>query len=113
MPHAQILSFLCHNFGTARHSDFPSVLYSFHHPPTQKTIMYNLAELPKEDKDKVNVDLAASGVAYKERLGKPVIDVKIERQQPEHLREYFRERLVYYRELSKRFPQGYECNNLN
>lgn len=52
--------------------------------------MHNLAELPKEDKDKVNVDLAASGVAYKERLGKPVIDVEVERQQPEHLREYFR-----------------------
>ncbi|MEX5734626.1 DNA polymerase III subunit theta [Providencia hangzhouensis] len=60
--------------------------------------MHNLAaELSKEDKDKVNVDLAASGVAYKERLGKTVIDVEIERQQPEHLREYFRERLVHYR----------------
>lgn len=35
--------------------------------------MHNLAELSKEDKDKVNVDLAASGVAYRERLGKPVI----------------------------------------
>ncbi|MBQ0684661.1 hypothetical protein J7315_01005 [Providencia rettgeri] len=45
--------------------------------------MHNLAELPKEDK---------------ERLGKPVIDVEVERQQPEPLREYFRERLVYYRE---------------
>ncbi|WP_208326921.1 DNA polymerase III subunit theta [Providencia heimbachae] len=70
--------------------------------------MRNLAELPKEDKDKVNVDLAASGVAYKERLGKPVIDVEIERQQPEHLREYFKERLVHYREVSKRLPKGYE-----
>lgn len=78
--------------------------------PPQKTIMHNLAELSKEDKDKVNVDLSASGVAYKERLGKPVIDVEVERQQPEHLREYFRERLVYYRKLSKRFPQGYEYN---
>nr|WP_265693347.1 DNA polymerase III subunit theta [Providencia rustigianii] len=71
-------------------------------------MMHNLAELPKEDKDKVNVDLAASGVAYKERLGKPVIDIEVERQQPEHLREYFRERLIHYRELSKRFPQGHE-----
>lgn len=70
--------------------------------------MHNLAELTKEDKDKVNVDLAASGVAYCERLGKPVIDIEVENQQPEHLREYFRERLVYYRGLSKRFPQGYE-----
>ncbi|MGV2937229.1 DNA polymerase III subunit theta [Providencia sp. AGC89] len=38
------------------------------------------------------------------------IDVEVERQQPEHLREYFRERLVYYRELSKRLPKGYEYN---
>lgn len=72
--------------------------------------MHNLAELSKEDKEKVNVDLAASGVAYKERLSKPVIDVEIERQQPEHLLEYFRERLVYYREVSKRLPLGYEYN---
>jgi len=72
--------------------------------------MYNLAKLPKEDKDKVNVDLAASGVAYKERLGKPVIDIEVENQQPEHLREYFRERLVHYREVSKRLPKGYEYN---
>ncbi|WP_419177579.1 DNA polymerase III subunit theta [Providencia heimbachae] len=70
--------------------------------------MHNLAELSKEDKDKVNVDLAASGVVYKERLGKPVIDVEVERQQPEHLREYFRERLAHYREVSKRLPKGYE-----
>nr|WP_068445007.1 DNA polymerase III subunit theta [Providencia heimbachae] len=71
-------------------------------------MMHNLAELSKEDKDKVNVDLAASGVVYKERLGKPVIDVEVERQQPEHLREYFRERLAHYREVSKRLPKGYE-----
>lgn len=70
----------------------------------------NLANLSQEEKDKINVDLAASGVAYKERLGKPVIDVEIERQQPEHLREYFRERLVHYREVSKRLPKGYEYN---
>lgn len=68
----------------------------------------NLANLPQEEKDKINVDLAASGVAYRERLGKPVIDIEIENQQPEHLREYFRERLAHYREASKRFPKGYE-----
>ena len=50
--------------------------------------MHNLTELPKEDKNKVNVDLAASCVAYRERLGKPIIDVEVERQQPEHLRDY-------------------------
>nr|EMA4647215.1 DNA polymerase III subunit theta [Providencia rettgeri] len=71
-------------------------------------MMHYLAELPKEDKDKVNVDLAASGVAYRERLSKPVIDIEVENQQLEHLREYFRGRLVHYRELSKRLPKGYE-----
>ncbi|QFV06355.1 DNA polymerase III subunit theta [Proteus mirabilis] len=68
----------------------------------------NLANLTQEEKDKINVDLAASGVAYKERLNMPVVASEVERQQPAHLREYFRERLVHYRELSKRFPQGYE-----
>lgn len=42
--------------------------------------MHNLAELSKEEKDKVNVDLAASGVAYRERLGKPVIDTESQKQ---------------------------------
>lgn len=59
---------------------FPTCYAPIIHSP-QKTIMHNLAELLKEDKDKVNVDLAASGVAYKERLGKPVIDVKVEQRQ--------------------------------
>ncbi|QQO71418.1 DNA polymerase III subunit theta [Morganella morganii] len=72
--------------------------------------MHNIANLPQDEKDIINADLAASGVAYRERLGKPVIDIEVENQQPEHLREYFRERLVHYRELSKRFPQGYEYN---
>lgn len=34
---------------------------------------HNIAEKSKEERDKVNVDLAASGVAYKERLNMPVI----------------------------------------
>ncbi|EMC9360009.1 DNA polymerase III subunit theta [Proteus mirabilis] len=66
----------------------------------------NLANLTQEEKDKINVDLAASGVAYKERLGKPVIDIEVENQQPEHLREYFNERLAFYRERSKKLPDG-------
>ncbi len=54
---------------------------------------YNLGNLPKEEMDKVNVDLAASSVAYKERMNQPVIADQVEREQPEHLREYFRERV--------------------
>lgn len=33
----------------------------------------NIAAKPQEERDKVNLDLAASGVAYKERLNMPVI----------------------------------------
>ena len=43
---------------------------------------YNLGNLPKEEMDKVNVDLAASGVAYKERMNQPVIADQVEREQP-------------------------------
>ncbi len=37
----------------------------------------NLANLIQEEKDKINVDLAASGVAYKERLNMPVVRPKL------------------------------------
>ncbi|MBG6039251.1 DNA polymerase III subunit theta [Proteus cibarius] len=68
--------------------------------------MKNLAELTQEEKDKINVDLSASGVAYKERLNMPVVASEVERQLPAHLRAYFNERLVFYRERSKRLPDG-------
>ncbi|MGH1529636.1 DNA polymerase III subunit theta [Yersinia proxima] len=62
---------------------------------------FNLADKPQEDKDKMAVDLAASGVAFKERYNMPVIPAQIEEQQPEHLREYFRDRLRHYREVGR------------
>ncbi|WOO51141.1 DNA polymerase III subunit theta [Hafnia alvei] len=55
----------------------------------------NLANLTQEEKDKINVDLVASGVAS-----------EVERQQPAHLRAYFNERLAFYRERSKKLPDG-------
>ena len=61
---------------------------------------FNIAAKSKEEQDKVNVDLAASGVAYKERLNMPIIAEQVAREQPEHLREYFMERVRHYRELS-------------
>jgi len=67
---------------------------------------HNLAARSMEERAKVNVDLAASGVAYKERLNLPVIPAEAERQQPEELREYFREQLQYYRNLALQFPRG-------
>ena len=66
---------------------------------------YNLAELSKEEMDRVNVDLAASGVAYKERYNMPVIPEVVEREQPEALRDYFRERVAHYRAESHRFSR--------
>ncbi|PKC36102.1 DNA polymerase III subunit theta [Pantoea ananatis 15320] len=67
---------------------------------------HNLAARESAERDKVNVDLAASGVAYRERLNLPVIPAQVEHQQPEELRNYFRERLAYYRNLSLKLPSG-------
>ncbi|HGH4648769.1 DNA polymerase III subunit theta [Enterobacter cloacae] len=67
---------------------------------------HNIAAKPKEEQDKVNVDLAASGVAYKERLNMPVIAEVVMREQPEYLRDYFLERLKFYREKSITLPKG-------
>ena len=66
----------------------------------------NIAQLPQEDRDKIAVDLAASGVAYKERLNQPVVPEIVAREQPEHLREYFLEKLRHYRQLSLQLPKA-------
>lgn len=58
---------------------------------------HNLASKDKSERERVSVDLAAAGVAYKERLNMPVIPHEVEIQQPTALREYFRERFVHYR----------------
>lgn len=57
-------------------------------------MLKNLAKLDQTEMDKVNVDLAAAGVAFKERYNMPVIAEAVEREQPEHLRSWFRERLI-------------------
>lgn len=67
---------------------------------------WNIAAKSKDEQDKVNVDLAASGVAYKERLNQPVIAEQVAREQPEHLRDYFMERVRYYREQSAQLPRA-------
>lgn len=66
----------------------------------------NIAKFSKEDQDKVAVDLVASGVAYKERLNLPVVSEVVAREQPEHLREYFIERVRHYRMLSTQLPNA-------
>lgn len=67
---------------------------------------HNIAAKSQEERDKVSVDLAASGVAYKERLNMPVIAEVVMREQPEHLRDYFLERLKFYREKSIDLPRA-------
>lgn len=67
---------------------------------------WNIAAKSPEEQDKVNVDLAASGVAYKERMNMPVVAEMVAREQPEHLREYFMERVRYYREQSIQLPKA-------
>ncbi len=42
------------------------------------TQSYNLGDFPKDEMDKVNVDLAASGVAYKKWLNLPVLPIHVE-----------------------------------
>ncbi|HIF4856851.1 TPA: DNA polymerase III subunit theta [Klebsiella pneumoniae] len=67
---------------------------------------YNIASKGLKEQNKVNVDLAASGVAYKERLNMPVVAEVVAREQLEHLREYFMERVRYYREQSIQLPRA-------
>lgn len=67
---------------------------------------HNLAARSREERDRINVDLAASGVAYKERMNMPVIAMEVEMQQPETLKEYSRERLQHYRNVALQYPSG-------
>lgn len=67
---------------------------------------HNLSARSREERDRINVDLAASGVAFKERMNMPVIPNEIEMQHPAELREYFKERLQHYRNVALQFPRG-------
>ena len=60
-------------------------------------MLKNLAKLDQTEMDKVNVDLAAAGVAFKERYNMPEIAEAVEREQPEHLSSRFLERLIAHR----------------
>ncbi|MFS4714820.1 DNA polymerase III subunit theta, partial [Klebsiella pneumoniae] len=60
----------------------------------------------KEDQDKVSVDKVAAAVAWQERMNRPVVPELAEREQPEHLRQYFRERLDVHRQNSQQLPRA-------
>ncbi|EDN2206186.1 hydroxyacid-oxoacid transhydrogenase [Salmonella enterica] len=53
-----------------------------------------------EKKEREAVTMVALYVAWKERFDVPVAAERVAREQPEHLREYFMERLRHYRQLS-------------
>ncbi|EMF7494914.1 DNA polymerase III subunit theta [Salmonella enterica] len=67
---------------------------------------WNIASFSKEEQDKVSVDKAAAAVAWQERMNKPVVPELAEREQPEHLREYFRQRLEVHRLNSLLLPRA-------
>lgn len=67
---------------------------------------WDIASFSKDDQDKVSVDKAAAAVAWLERLNKPVVPELVEREQPEHLRQYFRERLDVHRQNSQQLPRA-------
>ncbi|HCI6751216.1 TPA: DNA polymerase III subunit theta [Klebsiella quasipneumoniae subsp. quasipneumoniae] len=64
----------------------------------------NIAAFSKEEQDKVAVDKVA--VARQERMNKPVVPELVEREQPEHLRQYFRERLEFHQQNSQQLPRA-------
>ncbi|MFQ0444807.1 DNA polymerase III subunit theta, partial [Klebsiella pneumoniae] len=67
---------------------------------------WNIASFSKEDQDKVSVDKVAAAVAWQERMNRPVVPELAEREQPEHLRQYFRERLDVHRQNSQQLPRA-------
>ncbi|EBM4268282.1 DNA polymerase III subunit theta [Salmonella enterica] len=67
---------------------------------------WNIASFSKDEQDKVSVDKAAAAVAWQERMNKPVVPELAEREQPEHLRQYFRERLEVHRQNSQQLPRA-------
>ncbi|WP_187488931.1 DNA polymerase III subunit theta [Duffyella gerundensis] len=66
----------------------------------------NIAKRTAEERECINIDLAASGIVYKERMNMPVLAAEVEHQQPEQWREYFRECLTFYRNATLQFPRG-------
>lgn len=70
-----------------------------------KIMSYNLSELTQEEKDKLNISLAASGVAFKERYNMPVVADAVLREQPQAFQAFFQERLVFYRARSQHYSR--------
>jgi len=65
---------------------------------------FNISAMTAEEQEKIAVDMMASAVAYKERMRMPVVPELVARDLPEQFREYFKERVLHYRQVSPRFP---------
>ncbi|BAC24362.1 holE [Wigglesworthia glossinidia endosymbiont of Glossina brevipalpis] len=71
-------------------------------------ITLNLFKISKKNREKIMVDLASSGVVFRERYNMPVSIEQIENNQPEYLLSYFRKRLIYYRIISKKLKKSFK-----
>lgn len=65
-----------------------------------------IAAETQEIRRKLNSNLATFVVAYIDRLNMSVIAEVVMREQSEHLRDYFLERLKFYREKSINLQKG-------
>ena len=102
LTHSRAAMIIFHDAGQ---QEITFLMYTLHKPRGDLCHSGTLLPNRKDEQDKVNVDLAASGVAYKERLNQPVIAEQVAREQPEHLRD-FMERVRYYREQSIKLPRA-------
>jgi DNA polymerase-3 subunit theta len=68
----------------------------------------NLAALTQEEKDRVNVDMAAAAFTYKMRLRMPVIPEVEMRKQSEALQPYFTDRYHHHLASGQQLPGIYD-----
>lgn len=60
---------------------------------------HNLAKLSKEERDRISIDLLASGAVYKEQVGTiPAAEQAASEVEPE-MKPYFLERVKFYRSV--------------
>lgn len=64
----------------------------------------NIASKSREEQNLIALDLIASGVAYKERMGFPVVAEVVARELAEKERAFFFHRLTHYRRTSGQLP---------
>lgn len=66
---------------------------------------YNLALLDAQQKNRINIELSAGAVAFKERYAMPVNPELVLQSIPEDERPWFQQRLTEFRLLSKQLSR--------